>query len=100
MCVKEWETDRGGGHRTLMNRPVTYGSPRGVSRLQRARPVSSHRSGADMATDLTTADLIDEHGDTLRSCATQFRGYGGRAFFSGPIRTVKCHEDNGLVKQV
>src|SRR5699024_1285673 len=53
-----------------------------------------------MATDFTTADLIDEHGDTLRSCATQFRGYGGRAFFAGPIRTVKCHEDNGLVKQV
>ena len=53
-----------------------------------------------MATDFTTADLIDEHGDTLRSCATQFRGYGGRVFFAGPIRTVKCHEDNGLVKQV
>lgn len=50
--------------------------------------------------DFTTADLIDEHGDTLRSCATQFRDHGGRATFAGPIRTVTCHEDNGLVKQV
>jgi regulator of ribonuclease activity A len=53
-----------------------------------------------MATAFTTADLIDDHGDTLRSCSTQFRRLGGRARFSGPIRTVKCHEDNGLVKKV
>ncbi|WP_028649937.1 ribonuclease E activity regulator RraA [Nocardiopsis sp. CNT312] len=53
-----------------------------------------------MTTDFTTADLIDGHGDTLRSCSTQFRQFGGRAVFSGPIRTVKCHEDNGLVKKV
>ncbi|CAL9514443.1 Putative 4-hydroxy-4-methyl-2-oxoglutarate aldolase [Nocardiopsis dassonvillei] len=52
------------------------------------------------AADFTTADLIDDHGDTLRSCSTQFRQYGGRAVFCGPIRTVKCQEDNGLVKQV
>ncbi|MDE3720886.1 ribonuclease E activity regulator RraA [Nocardiopsis sp. N85] len=53
-----------------------------------------------MTTNFTTADLIDDHGDTLRSCSTQFRGYGGRPGFGGPVRTVKCHEDNGLVKQV
>ncbi|MBR8744182.1 ribonuclease E activity regulator RraA [Nocardiopsis sp. MG754419] len=53
-----------------------------------------------MTTTFTTADLIDDHGDTLRSCSTQFRRYGGHAVFSGPIRTVRCHEDNGLVKRV
>ncbi|GAA1449781.1 ribonuclease E activity regulator RraA [Nocardiopsis tropica] len=53
-----------------------------------------------MTPDFSTADLVDDHGDTLRSCSTQFRRYGGRAVFSGRIRTVKCHEDNGLVKQV
>ena len=53
-----------------------------------------------MSGTFTTADLIDDHGDTLRSCATQFRRYGGRAVLSGPIRTVRCHEDNGLVKKV
>lgn len=53
-----------------------------------------------MTGNFTTADLIDDHGDTLRSCATQFRQYGGHAVFSGPIRTVRCHEDNGIVKQL
>lgn len=53
-----------------------------------------------MTPNLSTADLIDDHGDTLRSCSTQFRRFGGRTAFFGRIRTVKCHEDNGLVKQV
>lgn len=53
-----------------------------------------------MTPNLSTADLIDDHGDTLRSCSTQFRRFGGRTVFSGRVRTVKCHEDNGLVKQV
>ncbi|PRX99894.1 ribonuclease E activity regulator RraA [Allonocardiopsis opalescens] len=45
-----------------------------------------------------TADLIDRHGDELQSCEVQFRQYGGRSSFAGPIATVKCHEDNTLVK--
>lgn len=53
-----------------------------------------------MTPNLSTADLIDDHGDTLRSCSTQFRRFGGRTSFFGRVRTVKCHEDNGLVKQV
>lgn len=53
-----------------------------------------------MATTFTTADLIDDHGDALASCETQFRQFGGRRAFSGPVATVKCHEDNGLVKKV
>ncbi|WP_017572161.1 ribonuclease E activity regulator RraA [Nocardiopsis halotolerans] len=53
-----------------------------------------------MTPNFSTADLIDDHGDTLRSCTTQFRQFGGRAVFSGRIRTIRCHEDNGLVKEV
>ena len=53
-----------------------------------------------MTSNFSTADLIDDHGDTLRSCSTQFRQFGGRSVFSGRVRTVRCHEDNGLVKQV
>ncbi|MFD3688461.1 ribonuclease E activity regulator RraA [Nocardiopsis sp. NPDC058631] len=53
-----------------------------------------------MTSNFSTADLIDDHGDTLRSCSTQFRQFGGRTVFSGRVRTVRCHEDNGLVKQV
>jgi regulator of ribonuclease activity A len=50
--------------------------------------------------DFRTADLIDEHGDALQSCDVQFRQYGGRERFAGPIRTVRCLEDNRLVREV
>jgi regulator of ribonuclease activity A len=47
----------------------------------------------------STADLVDAYSDVVRSCEAQFRQYGGRARFHGPIRTVKSTEDNALVKQ-
>lgn len=47
-----------------------------------------------------TADLIDAHGDKLQSCELQFRQYGGRRNFHGPVRTIKTLEDNALVKQL
>ncbi len=47
--------------------------------------------------DFATADLIDDFGAELRSCETQFRQYGGRTAFAGPVSTVRCHRDNGLV---
>jgi len=50
--------------------------------------------------DFATADLIDDFGDELRSCETQFRRYGARAAFAGPVSTVRCHRDNGLVKKL
>jgi regulator of ribonuclease activity A len=50
--------------------------------------------------EVPTADLIDQHGDALQSCDLQFRQFGGRARFSGRIRTVRCHQDNALVRQV
>lgn len=48
----------------------------------------------------TTADLFDQHGDVLQSCDLQFRQFGGRPRFSGRIRTVRCHQDNVLIRQV
>lgn len=47
-----------------------------------------------------TADLVDEIGDHVRSCDVQFRQLGGHRRFAGPIRTLRCYEDNALVKQV
>ena len=47
-----------------------------------------------------TADLVDAHADVVRSCETQFRQYGGRVRFYGPIRTIQCLNDNALIKQV
>jgi regulator of ribonuclease activity A len=46
-----------------------------------------------------TADLVDAHSDVVKSCEIQFRQYGGRKRFHGPIRTVKSLEDNALIKQ-
>ncbi|MEV5568517.1 ribonuclease E activity regulator RraA [Spirillospora sp. NPDC052269] len=50
--------------------------------------------------DFATADLIDDFGDELRSCETQFRTFGARTVFSGPVVTVRCHRDNGLLKKL
>ncbi|MGW2095484.1 ribonuclease E activity regulator RraA [Promicromonospora sukumoe] len=47
-----------------------------------------------------TADLYDEHGEALASLPLQLRDFGGVRAFSGPVRTIRCHEDNGLVKVV
>jgi regulator of ribonuclease activity A len=49
---------------------------------------------------IATADLYDEHGDSLASCDTQFRQYGARTRFQGTVVTVRSHEDNALLKQV
>jgi regulator of ribonuclease activity A len=47
-----------------------------------------------------TADLVDETGPDVRSCDLQLRQFGGRSQFAGPITTVKCFEDNALLKSV
>ncbi|MEX1003789.1 MAG: ribonuclease E activity regulator RraA [Acidimicrobiia bacterium] len=47
-----------------------------------------------------TADVWDEHGDGLMSCDLQLRSFGGRDSFDGPVRTVRCKDDNQLVKNV
>ncbi|OMC38221.1 ribonuclease E activity regulator RraA [Mycobacterium sp. IS-1264] len=47
-----------------------------------------------------TADLVDAIGPDVRSCDVQFRQFGGRAEFAGPISTVRCFEDNALLKSV
>lgn len=46
-----------------------------------------------------TADLLDEHADRAAVCDLPLRNFGGVRAFQGPIATVRCHEDNVLVKQ-
>ncbi|MGO4618141.1 ribonuclease E activity regulator RraA [Nocardia sp. 2YAB30] len=48
---------------------------------------------------VATADLADEIGPEIRSCDTQFLEFGGREAFSGRITTIRCFQDNLLVKQ-
>ena len=47
-----------------------------------------------------TADLVDDIGVDVRSCDLQFRQFGGRTEFAGPITTVRCFQDNALLKSV
>jgi regulator of ribonuclease activity A len=47
-----------------------------------------------------TADLVDEIGPDVRSCDLQLRQFGARREFAGPITTVKCFQDNALLKSV
>jgi regulator of ribonuclease activity A len=53
-----------------------------------------------LSTQINTADLYDERGEEVESIAIQFQDLGGTSHFSGPVRTVKCFEDNALVKAV
>ncbi|MFW5454301.1 ribonuclease E activity regulator RraA [Thioalkalivibrio sulfidiphilus] len=46
-----------------------------------------------------TADLCDQHGEAVSVCETHFGDYGGITAFSGEIVTVRCFEDNVLVRQ-
>ena len=46
-----------------------------------------------------TADLLDAHGDDAAVCETPMRQFGGVRAFAGEIATVRCFEDNVLVKQ-
>ncbi|MET4060905.1 regulator of ribonuclease activity A [Arthrobacter sp. UYP6] len=48
--------------------------------------------------ETSTADLYDKHGEHLASVSLQFQDLGGNLRFTGPIRTIRCIEDNGLVK--
>ena len=55
-----------------------------------------------MSRDFATCDLCDEHKNDsdggFRVLPPVFRDFGGRRKFSGAVVTVKCHEDNSLVK--
>ena len=54
----------------------------------------------DNPVPVPTADLVDRYGSALRVCDLQFRQFGGRRAFAGPVRTVSCHEDNGLLREL
>ncbi len=47
-----------------------------------------------------TADLCDRFGDKAQICAPVFKRFGGRRAFCGIIETVKCFEDNSMVKEM
>ena len=46
---------------------------------------------------ISTPDLSDAHRQ-VQAIELQFLNFGGRGQFSGEAVTIKCHEDNSLVK--
>ena len=48
---------------------------------------------------MKTADLSDKYPD-LRICEPIFKSYGAHSVFSGPVRTVKCFEDNSRIREM
>ena len=50
----------------------------------------------------STCDFCDVHkadvSGAFRVLPPVFQSYGGKPVFAGPVTTVKCHEDNSLVK--
>ena len=49
-------------------------------------------------TAISTPDLADDNPE-VRALQLQFRSFGQRAGFHGPAVTIKCHEDNSVVKE-
>lgn len=50
--------------------------------------------------DLNTADLWDEQPFAYDCCELPLREFGGLRYFSGTVVTVRCHDDNGLVRSL
>jgi len=48
--------------------------------------------------NFVTPDLCDENPELVRVVEPMFNNYGGRRAFYGEIVTVKCHEDNSVLK--
>lgn len=46
-----------------------------------------------------TADLCDDHEDSISVAQPLFRDFGGNTSFCGKISTIKCLEDNSLVRE-
>lgn len=50
--------------------------------------------------NIPTPDLCDDHEGSVAAIELQFQHYGLHKYISGEAVTVKCFEDNSLVKQL
>jgi regulator of ribonuclease activity A len=51
-----------------------------------------------MTVVISTPDIADDHPADVRALELDLHNYGGVKAFSGAAVTIKCHEDNSLVK--
>ena len=47
-----------------------------------------------------TTDLYDDYEGEVDTCSILFRDFGGRRAFCGPVRTVKCLNDNSVLREL
>ena len=52
-----------------------------------------------MPVNYSTPDLCDDNPELVRVLEPMLANFGGRESFGGEIVTIKCHEDNSLVKE-
>ncbi|MCC5853395.1 MAG: ribonuclease E activity regulator RraA [Alkalimonas sp.] len=50
--------------------------------------------------EYNTSELCDLYADSIDVVEPIFSNYGGRRSFGGQVRTIKCFEDNGVIRQV
>lgn len=50
--------------------------------------------------EYNTSELCDLYADMIDVVEPLFSNYGGRHSFGGQVRTIKCFEDNGLIRKV
>lgn len=46
-----------------------------------------------------TTDLCDQHAKQVQVADPMFADFGGHVAFAGPVSTIKCFEDNSLVRE-
>ena len=51
-------------------------------------------------TVIRTSDVYDERGEEMASLPIQLENIGGHRCFHGRVRTLRCFEDNALLKQI
>jgi regulator of ribonuclease activity A len=92
------------GHRRSARRRhrggATHGRGSPVGRLLTSSPLQRPTFSRSSPISFATADLFDEHRDALGCCELQFRSFGGRRSFTGRVTTLRCFEDNALLKSI
>ncbi len=54
----------------------------------------------DEKMDYSTSDLCDHFADVVDVLEPMFINFGGRSSFSGRVKTVKCFENNELIRDI
>ena len=80
--------------------PINYATKVRKEAFLPSLVATCRRCLSDSNNTMNTADLSDAYNDILQYVEPNlFRNYGGNTKFGGMISTVKCHEDNVLVKK-